>query len=185
MAEEFDRVVRKPLLEYVPPWIKPNHLTALRAMLLLPLVALKDYPVIAVTIVLLSSLCDLLDGPLARVRGQVSQTGAIFDATMDKVFILGAFCFACSEAVPGDLVIVIIVLDVLLTVARPFKRLIKVKADANPWGAAKVWTQTAAICIDLMRNSWTGRMLLPSMLYLAIFFALCSLCEHANDMVKS
>ncbi|MFH1621350.1 MAG: CDP-alcohol phosphatidyltransferase family protein [Patescibacteria group bacterium] len=181
MAEEFDSIVRKPLLEYVPGWIKPNHLTALRAILLGPLIVFRGQSAVAVSIVLLSSLCDLFDGPLARIRKQATQTGAVFDATMDKIFILGAFCFACSQ-VSTEIIVIIFILDALLTFIRPIKRLLKVKADANPWGAAKVWTQTTAICLDLLHDEWSVGFLSMA-LYIAIFFAFCSLYMHLEEIV--
>ena len=91
---EFDKAVRRPLLEFVPAWVHPNHFTILRALLLFPLILARNIPWLAVSIVLLSSVCDLFDGPLARVRGQTSETGASLDAFSDKFFLLGALFFA-------------------------------------------------------------------------------------------
>src|SRR5689334_8849952 len=99
MAEFFDATVKKPMLAYVPAWIKPNHLTILRALLVVPVVIWKDHPALAVTFLILSSLCDILDGPLARARGSADKMGAVLDPIADKVFILGTLWLACGDRV--------------------------------------------------------------------------------------
>jgi phosphatidylglycerophosphate synthase len=79
MAEFFDQAVSRPLLSFVPEWIHPNDLTIARAACLLPLIEARAYPTLAVSITILSAAFDLLDGPLARLRGQVTQSGAVLD----------------------------------------------------------------------------------------------------------
>jgi hypothetical protein len=76
MAEFFDEAAKKPLLTYVPRWIHPNYLSVLRALLAVPVVLLKDIPALSISLLVLSSIFDLLDGPLARVRSQKSNLGA-------------------------------------------------------------------------------------------------------------
>ena len=45
----------------------------------------RGYMLIAVVIVALCALTDLVDGAMARARGQVGQFGALLDSTMDRV----------------------------------------------------------------------------------------------------
>lgn len=73
----------------VPAWITPNHLTILRmagtvAILFLGLSQAHLGWIVAVG--LLSGLSDNLDGAVARVRGQVTELGAMLDPLADKLF---------------------------------------------------------------------------------------------------
>jgi phosphatidylglycerophosphate synthase len=180
---ELDQAVKRPLLSLVPSWIHPNHFTILRALLLFPLILARNIPWLAVSIVLLSSVCDLFDGLLARVRGQTSETGASLDAFSDKFFLLGALIFACGDRVPSGLVNPIVALDVLLTILRPIKKRLRVTTKSNKWGAAKTWSQTAALVCVLSGWPWLGNRAYP-FFGLAIFFALLSFRGHLQDFSK-
>ncbi len=76
-----------PLVDYLTPaWVTPNHLTALRALL----VALAIILFLAgtalqtqVLVLILASLTDLFDGVLARSRNQFSRRGAYLDHSVD------------------------------------------------------------------------------------------------------
>jgi len=183
VAEEFDEAVRKPLLAYVPEWIHPNHVSILRSMLLWPLYLARSNPLAAIGIFVLSSLCDLLDGPLARLRGITSQFGAVLDATSDKIFINGSLFFVCPERVYGPTRWTVLILDVILTIARPIKAHFGVKTDANKWGAAKVWGYSFGSCFALSGDPSMEIWVQP-MFLIAIFFAFCSIGGHVADVLK-
>lgn len=183
MAEFFDEAVRKPLLAHVPSWIHPNHLTVARAAFLVPLVLVRNSPFWAISVVTLSSLCDLLDGPLARNRGQVSQDGATLDATCDKVFNLGAILFACWGLIPYGIAIAVIALDLVLAGIRPVKRRRGIKTDANAYGGAKVWLQSLGIGFALYRAAWSDMLVVP-LFGLAIVAAVLSLAGHIRDFAR-
>ena len=72
----------------------PNGLTLSRIFLvpLLVTVLLTKYDVrIAAAIFLAASMTDLLDGYLARKRGQVTTLGTLLDPVADKLLISSAF----------------------------------------------------------------------------------------------
>ena len=180
MAEFFDEAAKKPLLAYVPRWIHPNYLSVLRALLAIPVVIAKDVPVVAISLLILSSLFDLLDGPLARVRGQKSNLGAWLDSTADKVFVLLVLYLACVERVPGVLVVVMTALEVSLVGVRIIKERRKVKTDSNQFGAVKTWSQSFALAFVLTQNDV---LLKGSLLafFVAIAAACLSLAFHIRD----
>lgn len=181
MAQFFDQAMSRPLLSFVPAWIHPNDLTIARAACLLPLIEARAHPAMAVSVAVLSSIFDLLDGPLARARGQVTRSGAALDATADKVFIIGALLFVVCERVPLFIAGTIIALDVILTMIRPIKKWRGKLSDANRWGAAKVWMQSFGLIFVLTQNEFLAWLSLPTFV-LAIMFATLSLAEHVRDL---
>lgn len=184
MAELFDQAVRKSLLTYIPGWVRPNHLSTARALLLAPLLVFRAEPWIAIGIVLLSSICDLLDGPLARLRGIVSKAGAMLDAFSDKIFLNGALFFACSHAIPAGVRWTALALDVSLMLVRPVKSRFGLSVNANRWGGAKAWAQTFGICFALSQDASIEMFAQPAYLA-AIFFAVLDLGGHVSDLVAA
>jgi phosphatidylglycerophosphate synthase len=76
-----------PLVDFIMPgWITPNHLTALRAILVVLAIILYLAGAALQTqvfVLILASLTDLFDGILARVRSLFSRRGAYFDHGVD------------------------------------------------------------------------------------------------------
>jgi cardiolipin synthase (CMP-forming) len=73
----------------VPEWVTPNHLTILRivgTLLILPLGLSQAHLGWIAALGLVSGLSDNLDGMVARVRGQVTELGAMLDPLADKLF---------------------------------------------------------------------------------------------------
>ncbi len=73
----------------------PNGITALRALMVIPVVACLSTPelgwnLLGGVIFLGASLTDLLDGFLARRRGEVTNAGKLLDPLADKILLLGA-----------------------------------------------------------------------------------------------
>ena len=183
MAKGFDQHVARPIVSYFPRWIHPNHLSTLRAILVIPVIYWRDRPWIAVSLLIVSSLCDLFDGPLARLRGQQSQLGAVLDATSDKIFVLGTLLFACGDRVPLWIRIAVVAIDVMLTAIRPIKLKLRVTTNSNAWGGCKTWTQSFALAFVLTRNPLLAA-LAPWTFYAAIVCALLSLRGHLDDLRK-
>lgn len=180
MAKAFDRGIA-PLLERVPSWIEPNHLTILRGLLIVPLAFAADVPWLAVTIVIVSSLLDILDGPLARHRGIENGVGKVLDPVSDKVFILGALFLACRDRVRVAFLVLVVAFEILLVAIRPVKNHFGATTGANRWGALKTWLQSIGIAFVLTRH--------PLLLVLsdavfggAVLAAFASFVGHLRDI---
>ncbi|MBP9869385.1 CDP-alcohol phosphatidyltransferase family protein [Patescibacteria group bacterium] len=171
---------QKTLLAWIPRWIHPNHLSFARILLIFPLIWCKDDWLPAISILCFSSIFDILDGRLARFRKETSQIGAMLDATGDKIFILLAIFYAC-DGVPRVLSWTILTLDLLLTILRPIKRWLDVKADSNWVGAAKTWVQSIAIGFVLTHTP-TGLLISYGLFSIAILLAVGSLLRHLWDI---
>ncbi len=183
MAKAFDQWIAKPLLVCLPRWIHPHHLTVLRAALVIPVILCQSIGWLAVAFLLVSSACDILDGSLARVRGQTTEEGASLDALSDKVFIYGSLFFACADRMSFSIRWIMLVLDVALTLMRPLKRWLGVTARSNRWGGFKIWAQSFGVAFVLTQNPTLLSASHPSFL-LAIVLAILSLGGHARDIVR-
>lgn len=181
MGKVLDRTFRQTVLETVPDWILPDHITILRAALLLPLIIYKDVPLAAIGILLLSSLCDTLDGMLARARKQVTRDGAALDAACDKIFLIGALLCVCYDQVHPAFVWGVIGIDAAIGVVRWLKRRKNASLNSNPWGKRKTITLSIAIGLVL-----TGvDVLVTSSIFafvVALFCAVMSFVGHAREL---
>ena len=90
----------------------PNALTLVRIFavpLLVALLMTKDHMLIAAFIFLAASLTDLLDGYLARKRGQITTLGVLLDPMADKLLISAAFISLIPWGIVDSWMVVIIV----------------------------------------------------------------------------
>ena len=180
MAKVFDERIAKPIVARLPSWIRANHLSFVRAALVVPIIIWRDRPLLALGLLIASSLLDIFDGPVARLRNESSQFGAILDATGDKVLILGALFFACGDRVSLTTRLAVAGLDLVLTAMRPIKHWLGASASSNFWGAAKMWVQSIALGMVLSRFAWAVEPA-PYIFYAAIACAVLSLTTHLRD----
>lgn len=84
-----DRILAKTLLPLIPQWIKPNHVTILR-LLLIPVnvyfVLIENWSIL-LPLFAFTAFTDMVDGAMARVRKQITLWGAILDPTADKLLL--------------------------------------------------------------------------------------------------
>lgn len=181
MAKFFDEAVRKTLLAVVPTWIHPNHFSIARGFLVIPVIFWQDRPAIAVTLFFIAVFLDLFDGPLARIRGVVSDNGALYDTLGDKAFVIGVLVFAtqgCSWWIRGS----VIALEIALMAMRPLKWRFGATTHANNWGKIKMWMQSIGIGCLLTRAT---SLQLPASIALSLGIggACLSLAYHVRDIV--
>ncbi|OGL72332.1 hypothetical protein A3F28_03330 [Candidatus Uhrbacteria bacterium RIFCSPHIGHO2_12_FULL_57_11] len=185
MALVIDRAVR-PLVLHLPAWVTPNAISIVRGLAVIPVVLVhREHPFIAgFGILLPAMLLDLVDGPLARARGQASQIGAFLDATADKIFIHGVLWLACYPRIPLPAAVAMSYLDALLTVIRPMKRYLGSTAKANDFGKWKTVFQAVGIGFYLVRLPILETLGLPILIG-ALVMAALSFGGHARDLFRS
>lgn len=97
----------------------PNILSAFR-ILLVPVflvLVIMGYDILALAVLIFSSLTDFLDGVLARRFNQVTRLGQLLDPAADRLFIFATVIgLATRDIVPWWLVVVIVGRDVVLLV---------------------------------------------------------------------
>lgn len=166
-----------PVLELLPSWVQPWHLTLLRALLTLPVIWLRHHPWLAVWVLIFSSSFDFLDGELARHRHVTTELGATLDAVADKIFVLGTLFFACEQRVAPLIVALTTSIEVALLEVRFVEWRWKITTKSSLPGKIKTWVQSFGIAFILTRNPLLAlctQIVLPA----SLVFASWSLLNH-------
>jgi CDP-diacylglycerol--glycerol-3-phosphate 3-phosphatidyltransferase len=132
----------------------PNGLTLMRIFLvpLLVAVLLTKYNVLfAAFIFLAASLTDLLDGYIARKRGQITTLGTLLDPVADKLLISSAFISLVQlQVVPAWMVVIIVGREFAVSGLRSIASAQGFTIDASELGKIKMATQVAAITLLIL-----------------------------------
>lgn len=129
----------------------PNCLTIARIILavffLLQVSRIGLEPkILALSLFLVASLTDYLDGWIARTRNQITPFGRLMDPIADKVLTLSAFIsFVQMDLVQGWMVLVIIGRDLMITGTRLLMRSESENTGARKSGKHKTALQFLAI----------------------------------------
>ncbi len=167
----------------------PNGLTLMRIFLvpLLVAVLLTKYDVlIAAAIFLAASCTDLLDGYLARKRGQVTTLGTLLDPVADKLLISSAFISLVQlQVVPAWMVVIIIGREFAVSGLRSVASAQGFTIEASDLGKIKMAAQVAAITLLILGMPMPGGPLHPVFqtlggyaLYFVVLFALASAFDY-------
>ncbi len=143
----------------------PNQITIARlGLAIIFVVLLSQYSQVepkpwmldlAATIFILAAVTDILDGYLARKRGQVTALGRVLDPLVDKVLVCGAFILFAGQPfvdatghnvteVRAWMVVLIVGRELLVTGLRGFNESIGKSFGASLYGKLKMWMQSVA-----------------------------------------
>jgi CDP-diacylglycerol--glycerol-3-phosphate 3-phosphatidyltransferase len=147
-----DHIVKFIFLPFIPNFVKPNHLTAVR-MLLTPVVLwlffIENYT-FGFPLFIFASLTDLVDGCLARVRNQITPWGIFFDPVADKLLIGSVALLVALKYYHPLLVFSAILLDLMPSVRWAFSRHEGGVMMANWWGKWKMFLQFTSLTLLLL-----------------------------------
>ena len=164
-------------------WTLSNALSAMRVVLVVPIAGLllRHDPgdrVLAVGLMVISSMTDLLDGMVARKLKQVTELGKIIDPVADKISV-GAVCviLAIQGAVPVWFLASLLVRDAAIFLGGAYvkrRRGILLQSNrAGKWAVAVVALFIVVGVADLQSLSWLRDvLLLASTVMLVISFVL-------------
>ena len=137
----------------------PNMLTVIR-MALVPVFIVFFYLgqggtqlfcILAFAIFAIASLTDMLDGHIARSRGQITNFGKLMDPLADKVLTTSAFIvFVDAHMIPAWMVVVILAREFAITGLRGVAASEGVVIAAGFSGKLKTVFQMVAICLILL-----------------------------------
>lgn len=174
----------------------PNSLTILRILMVPIYVILFLEPTasrsIAAAVVFgLAALTDLLDGYLARRRGQVTQVGQLLDPIADKFLVIsGLILLVQFQRIEAWIAIAFIVRDLGITGIRAIAASKGLIIAAGQFGKYKVVLQIIGIILLTLE----GALVLPfvdfhplgtGLLYFALMFSLVSAGQYVWEFWQS
>lgn len=141
------------MAKHLPNSITPNFLTFIRIMMAIPIILAAEEKryLLAALLFLIAYSFDLIDGPLARVKNQITEFGKVFDPAADKIVFLSVLYFLGKEYLPAILLYAIFILELLLVslviVLKPIAAKLGFTAElgANIYGKVKMFFQTLGI----------------------------------------
>lgn len=159
-----DRFLAKTVLRLVPKWVTPNSVTMAR-FIMTPvavwLVWVGNYAW-GVPFFLLTAFTDMLDGSMARTRGQITKWGIVFDPIADKLLIGSMLIILVIQKISFYLGIIIVSVETIVALAGLYSLRRNTVFMANFLGKAKMNLQVAGL-LFLIIAAWTGSPVLHSL----------------------
>ncbi len=159
----------------------PISLTLLRIFFIPLLVVLlltkgRNMDLVAVGVFWLAATTDLLDGYLARKRGQVTTLGILLDPIADKLLTSAAFISLVELGlVPAWMVVIIVGREFAVTGLRAIAASRGLLLEASELGKAKMLFQVVAITVILFERRFPGLHVLGEiLLWLVVLFSMWS-----------
>lgn len=171
----------------------PNKLTMFRVILIpffivFLLASLTPYDKwIALTIFIIASLTDLLDGKIARKYNLVTNFGKFMDPLADKLLVCSALiCLIELDKIPSWMVIVIIAREFIISGFRLVASDNGVVIAASYWGKFKTTFQMVAVCL-LIADIAALTVVTQIILWIAVVLTVVSLTDYLiknKDVMK-
>lgn len=180
-----DRLLGATVLRLIPFRVRPNHVTVLR-FLLCPVVfwffAKGEYGT-GFWLFLATAFTDAIDGAMARLRGQITVWGILYDPVADKLLIGGTVLLLVWQALGSGLALLIVGLEAATILGAFYFRLRGSIYPANVWGKIKMLLQVTASLV-LLAGLQFGQPALFGAAYgiflIASFFAVASLVSRGQ-----
>ncbi len=178
-----DKFLGATMIRFIPEFVTPNVITWFRFVLtplVLYLLYVGDYAV-GVPLFIFTAFTDALDGSMARVRGQITEWGMLYDPIADKVLIGSVILLIVIKHMNPFFGITIIALEVALVFGGVVRKHMGLPVMANVVGKVKMFLQFLGVTF-LLVAVWSGvDLLIPfsvATLSLAIAFAVASLLTY-------
>ena len=137
----------------------PNLLTVTRILLIPVFVVLfvaptPDRSMAAAVVFIVAAITDLLDGYLARRRGQITNLGRLLDPIADKLLVLSALIVLVQvDRVSALIAILIIAREVAVTGIRAIAATEGIVLSAEATGKYKMALQVVAIVLLILEGT--------------------------------
>lgn len=185
-----DKIVMKAFLWAFPSWVRPNHLTVLRLLLIPVILVLLHFEHRGWALgVFVAAMCtDFIDGTMARQRRQISTFGVYVDPIADKLLVGAVLAWVGYHYLVVQIFLAFIVLELIFT-AVGASVLLKTggSSPSNLFGKAKMTVQSVAVLLFLIAGILALDTLLHVSLYLlwlALALAVISGGKQIFDVVR-
>ena len=171
----------------------PNALTIARIFLVPVVVTVllvrdtPDWTLWGAGLFLAAALTDILDGYLARRRGQVTTLGRLLDPIADKLLISSALiALVWSHTAPAWMVVVIIGREFAVSGLRSIAAHEGFSINVSRMGKGKMVMQVAAVTCLILGEKYHGwvKGTAEVLLWAVVFFALVSMGQYFWDFWK-
>ncbi|MDD4995605.1 MAG: CDP-alcohol phosphatidyltransferase family protein [Patescibacteria group bacterium] len=194
MSNRFFEIKEKLLsstVRHFPRFITPNLITIMR-IFFLPVIIyyiLHGRLFVAMIFFIIVFLLDVLDGPLARSRGLVTNFGALADPFIDKIIFITVLLLVTWNSLPHSVIYTILALEIMMmlvaaVLAPVAKKLnFKFKVGANKWGKYKMVLQFAGIVLIMAAPENRIVIEIATVFFcLAIIYSARSLVTHCKSI---
>jgi CDP-diacylglycerol--glycerol-3-phosphate 3-phosphatidyltransferase len=136
--------------------------------------------IVALSIFLIATATDFLDGWLARRRGQITKLGTLLDPIADKLLISAAFISLVEmDLAPAWMVVVVVAREFAVSGLRSIAATEGIVIAASGWGKTKMVTQITAISLLILSQRWeVFRIAGKVTLWAAVAVAMMSATEY-------
>lgn len=163
-----------------------NLLTLMRFVLVFPILRSLQHPEQrrrSLTLLSTALLTDIIDGPIARARGEVSELGKLIDPVTDKLLLNGSALMLCRTAnFPRWVTMLLLARDAIILLGSLifFRRSTQI-AVAQPVGKASTMVFGAALLIHVVGGKRWSRLLL----WLAVLLMGASTFVYARILLRT
>lgn len=173
------------IIRFLPRGLKPNHLTFLRLVLVVPLIVLLALGFFwqSLVLFLFLSLLDLVDGAMARTRDERSDLGKVLDPVADKVLVGATLLLVGPAQIGWTIIIAMLSMEALIIFGGLVAKLMGSRTEANNYGKLKMNLQVLGIVMLIVGVNPELPWLINAsryVFYLALLFALLSMAASKS-----
>ncbi|MDO8673692.1 MAG: CDP-alcohol phosphatidyltransferase family protein [Dehalococcoidia bacterium] len=185
LQSRVDTILVALIIRFLPGGLKPNHLTFLRLVLVVPLVMLLAFGFFweSLALFLFLSLLDLVDGAMARTRDERSDLGKLLDPIADKVLVGTTLLVIGPSRIGWAIIIAVLSIEVIIIIGGLVAKLMGSKTEANIYGKLKMTLQVLGIVLLIVGMSPHMEWLFEASLfvfYLALILAVLSVAASKS-----
>jgi len=176
----FDKVLAVIFLPLIPKKVTPNQITIFR-LIAAPVVGaliMLGYIWWGAALFIVAAFSDVLDGTVARVRGQITTWGKLYDPLADKLLIIIAAAVILWKVIGIETVIALVALE-LFIIVDAYRRKLKGEEIHSVWaGKIKMILQSFGVTLALAAELFLMPELIDPARYVtfaAIIFAAISI----------
>ena len=163
----------------------PNTLTSIRMFLIIPFVMIMQIApdgkgrFAALTIFIIASITDFLDGYIARKNHLVTNFGKFMDPLADKLLVSAAMiCLVSMERLPAWMVIIIISREFAISGFRLIAADNGIVIAASWWGKFKTVSQMIMIILLIANLGGVFTVLENLFMWIALILTVVSLVDY-------
>ena len=163
----------------------PNTLTSIRMFLIIPFVMIMQIApdgkgrFAALTIFIIASITDFLDGYIARKNHLVTNFGKFMDPLADKLLVSAAMiCLVSMDRLPAWMVIIIISREFAISGFRLIAADNGIVIAASWWGKFKTVSQMIMIILLIANLGGVFTVLENLFMWLALILTVVSLVDY-------